>query len=208
VVENCRIAGFGRSIIRAQAANQKFEKIIINKCLIENCSSNAGQNYAFIQCTAASEAFPDIRITNTTVNHSYSSFLTISGGAGQPSGKNVLMENCTFYKTVGYNTPTPSARYLIDAGANGPVNITVKNCILGSVRGVGSECGVRCTDSSTFTSTGNYATADWVTVDNPIPATAYNRACAASFADPDNGNFRIKDDNFAGRGVAGDPRWW
>ena len=214
--ENCRFVDFGRSIVRTQAPNQRFELLHFNNCLIENCSSNAGQNYAFIQSTVAFEAFPDLRFTNTTVNHSYSTFITISGGTDQPSGKNLLLENVTFYKTVGYNTASESDRYLIEAGNNGPVNITVKNCILGSVRGVGRERGYRMNAESTMTATGNYATSDWTTTENTganppvldIPATAYPGSAADLFIAPDNGDFHIKDAAFAGRGVAGDPRWW
>ena len=214
--ENCRLIGFGRSIVRTQAVNERVDTIQINRCLIEHCSQENGQNYALIQCTAAFEAFPNIIISNTTVNHSYSNFLNIQGGAGQPSGKNVLIENVTFYKTVGSNTAGTDNRYLIDAGNNGPLNITIKNCILGSVRGVGSERGYRMNDAGTMTATDNYTTTDWTTVAdaaaNPpavnVPATAYNGSCEALFVDPENGDFRIKDENFAGKGTAGDPRWW
>ena len=210
--ENCRFIDFGRSIVRAQNENQRFELIHFNRCLIENSNSNAGQNYAFIQCTFAFEALPDIRVTNTTVNHAYVSFINIAGGTGQPSGKNVLIENVTFYKTVGFNGTSESDRFLIDGGTNGPVNLTVRNCILGSVKGVGRERGYRFAEGSTMTASGNYATTDWTTVAEGamlnIPATPYAGTAAALFVDPDNGDFSIKDENFPGIGVAGDPRWW
>ena len=214
--ENCRLADFGRSIVRAQAVNERFDTIRINNCLIENCSKESGQNYALIQCTVASEAFSNIIISNTTTNGSYSNFLNVGGGAGQPSGKNVTLQNCTFYKTVGSNSATPDNRFLIDGGNNGPLNITIRNCILGSVRGVGNERGYRMNSAGTLTATGNYATTDWTTIaDNTqtppfqnVPATAYSGTCTSLFADPENGDFHIKDAGFAGKATAGDPRWW
>ena len=214
--ENCLIKGLGRSLVRTQTIDEKFDLIQINNCLIENSSRQDGQNYALIQCTIAFEAFPNIEITNTTVNHSYSNFLNIQGGAGQPSAKNILIENVTFYKTVGSNSATPDNRYLIDGGNNGPLNVTIKNCILGSVRGVGNERGYRMNEAGTFTSEGNYATTDWMTTADGaatppaqnIPATAYSGSCATLFVDPENGDFHIKDAGFAGRTTAGDPRWW
>jgi len=211
--ENCRINGLGRSLVRTQVAGERFDTIRINNCLIENSSRQAGQNYALIQCTVAFEAFPEIFLTNTTVNHSYSNFLSLGGGAGQPSGKNLTIENCTFYKTVGSNSETPDNRFFVDGGTNGPLNITVRNCILGSVRGVGSECGIRTHADSRVTATGNYRTSDWVLTSgvantSDVPATAYAGDCNALFVDPENGNFHFKDSSFAGRSAAGDPRWW
>lgn len=210
--ENCRINGLGRSLVRAQVAGERIDTIRINNCLIENCSRQAGQNYALIQCTAATEAFPNIILTNTTVNHSYSNFLNLAGGAGQPSGKNLLIENCTFYKTVGSNSATPDNRFFVDGGTNGPLSITIRNCILGSVRGVGNECGIRMHADATLSATGNYRTTDWVLTSgvantSEIPATAYSGSCANLFVNPDNGDFHIKDANFAGKATAGDPRW-
>jgi hypothetical protein len=213
--ENCRLADFGRSIIRTQAPNEKFDIIRINNCLIENCSKESGQNYAIIQSTVAFEAFPNIEITNTTVNHSYASFLSLAGGSLQPSGKNILIENVTFYKTVGSNSATPDNRYLIDGGNNGPLNITIKNCILGSVRGVGNERGFRMKVDGRMTAEDNYATTDWTTVADGeatppilnIPTKAYNGSATTLFVDPANGDFRIKDASFAGKATAGDPRW-
>lgn len=214
--ENCRLADFGRSIVRTQALNERFDTIRINNCLIEYCSQESGQNYALIQSTVAFEAFPNIILTNTTVNNSYSNFLNVSGGAGQASGKNITIENVTFYKTVGSNSATPDNRFLIDGGNNSPLNISINNCIFGSVRGVGNERGYRMNVNGVFTSTGNYVTKDWVTVadatQNPpyqdIPATKYNGDCVNLFVDPANGDFHIKDASFVGKGVAGDPRWW
>ena len=213
--ENCRLADFGRSIVRTQAANERFDTIRINRCLIEYCSKESGQNYALIQSTVAFEAFPNIIITNTTVNNSYSNFLNVTGGAGQPSGKNISIENVTFYKTVGSNSATPDNRFLIDGGNNGPLNISIKNCILGSVRGVGNERGFRMNAAGTFTSTGNYATTDWTTIADGsqtppfqnVTVTTYSGPCTSLFVDPENGDFHIKDSSFAGKSTAGDPRW-
>ena len=214
--ENCVLSGFARSLVRTQALNESFDTIRVNNCLIENRGIENGQNYAVIQSTVAFDAFPNIIFTNTTVNVSHAGFLTISGGAGQPSGNNVLIQNCTFYKTVGSNSATADNRFFIDAGNNGPVNITINNCIFGSVVGVGSERGYRMNAAGTFTASGNYATTDWATAEdltqNPqiqnILVTLYNGTCAKLFVDPDNGDFHIQDVSFAGKSTAGDPRWW
>lgn len=213
--ENCIISEFGRSVVRMQTADQRIGLLKFNNCIIARCSSQPGQDYAVVQCTAAGLAFPDIRITNTTINNVYAELLRISGGAGQPSGKDVLIENVTFYKVSGSNATPPGTRYFIDAGNNGPVNITVKNSILGSVRGLGVENGIRMNAAGTLTGEGNYATTDWTLVTDPtadppvmdIPATPYSSNCNALFTDPANGDFHIKDSGFAGKSTAGDPRW-
>jgi len=214
--ENCILSEFPRSIVRTQALNESFDTIRINNCVIDNRGIEIGQNYAVIQSTIAFEAFKNIIFTNTTVNVSHAGFLTISGGVGQPSGNNVLIQNCTFYKTVGSNNTPSDNRFFIDAGNNGPVNITVNNCIFGSVVGVGSERGYRMNAAGTFTSTGNYATTDWTTTEDltqtppmqNIPITLYNGSCANLFTDTDNGDFHIRDASFEGKSTAGDPRWW
>ena len=214
--ENCILSGFPRSIVRTQALNESFDTIRVNNCVIENRGIESGQNYAVIQSTVAFEAFPNIIFTNTTVNVSQAGFLTISGGVGQPSGNNVLIQNCTFYKTVGSNNTPSDNRFFIDAGNNGPVNITVSNCIFGSVVGVGSERGYRMNAAGTFSADGNYATTDWTTTQDltqtpPIQnilVTPYNGSCESLFADPENGDFHIRDASFEGKSTAGDPRWW
>ena len=214
--ENCVLSGFARSLVRTQALNESFDTIRVNNCVIENRGIESGQNYAVIQSTVAFDAFPNIIFSNTTVNVSHAGFLTISGGVGQPSGNNVLIQNCTFYKTVGSNSATSDNRFFIDAGNNGPVNITINNCIFGSVVGVGNERGYRMNAAGAFTSAGNYATTDWTTVEDltqtppmqNIPVSMYNGSCANLFVDPDNGNFHFKDVTFEGKSTAGDPRWW
>jgi uncharacterized protein YjdB len=219
--ENCRIAEYGRSVVRAQTIDQFVRLIKFNNCIIENCSGQPGQDYAVVQCTQPSLAFPDIRITNTTVKSVYAEIMRISGGTDQPSADKVLIENVTFYDIIGSNgTPPSTIRFLIDAGNSGPVNITIKNSIMGSVRQLSVpnlQGGLRMNTASTLAGEGNYATTDWVITTNPeaspmimeVPATTPYRGNAADlFTDPANGNFKIKDGAFAGNGKAGDPRWW
>ena len=214
--ENCILSGFPRSIVRTQALNESFDTIRVNNCVIENRGLENGQNYGVIQSTVAFEAFSNIIFSNTTVNVSHAGFLTISGGVGQPSGNNVLIQNCTFYKTVGSNNTPSDNRFFIDAGNNGPVNITISDCIFGSVVGVGSERGYRMNAAGTFSADNNYATTDWTTTEdltqNPpiqnILVTPYNGSCENLFVDPENGDFHIRDASFEGKSTVGDPRWW
>ncbi|MDR2148705.1 MAG: Ig-like domain-containing protein [Tannerella sp.] len=219
--ENCRITEYGRSIVRTQTVDQFIHLIKFNNCIVERCSGQPDQDYAVIQCTQPSLAFPDIRITNSTFNTVYAEIMRISGGTGQPSGDKVLIENVTFYNVVGTNGTAPTAvRFFIDAGNNGPVNVTVKNSIMGSVRQLSVpnlQGGIRMSTASILIGEGNHATTDWLVTTAPeaspmivdVPGTTpYSGNAEALFTDPANGNFTIKDGSFAGNGKAGDPRWW
>jgi hypothetical protein len=51
-------------------------------------------------------------------------------------------------------------------------------------------------------------TSDCLFSANPITgANSYSGKAADLFTDPANGNFKIKDNSFAGKSTAGDPRW-
>jgi uncharacterized protein YjdB len=207
---NCRITEFGRSIVRFQGVTQRIGLLKFDNCVLENCSGQPSQDYYVIQSTVANLGFPDIRITNSTFSNVYVGIANVSGGSGQPAAGNLLIENSTFYKVTGSNsTPPNTGRYFIEAGNNGPVNITINNSIFGSVRGVGSENGIRMNAAGTLTGTNNYTTNDWVIVagSQPPSATNYAGTCADLFAAPDAGDFHFKDGGFAGKSTAGDPRW-
>jgi len=215
--ENCHLKDFPRSIVRTQRSEpeQSFDLVKFNKCIIENCSREVDQGYAMIQSNLPM-AFSDIKITNTTIINQGSDLVAVRGGSGQAACKTVLIENCTFYKSIGSNNATADNRFVVDAGNNGPVDITIKNCIFGSVKGRGMERGYRMYVTSTMTAEGNYSTTEWTTVADEsasppmrnIPATPYEGDCNKLFVNPVNGNFRIEDNAFEGKGVAGDPRWW
>ena len=206
--ENCIISGFAQSLVRSNNATQVYDLVQFNKCLINNVSHAASSPNPVIQSNGAG-SMKEIKITNTTVNAASNTFIDIVGGAGAAGAENVLVENVTFYRTVGQQGTN---RWLINAGNNGPVNITINNCILGSIRGVGGvrrERGITMHESGTLIVENTYATTDWTTVEEHIPNTIpYSGNCAALFVDPENGNFRIKDLTFLGRDKVGDPRWW
>ena len=214
--ENCRFSGYGRSIVRTQTNTQTFGLVRFNNCIIENGSNQDGQHYAVVQSSVAGvTAFTNIEITNSTVKNNHAHFINVSGADG--SAKNVLIKNVTFYNVLGANNsqPNESITWFINAGTGTPMNITIQNCILGSVKNSGLVRAINMHADGTLVSEGNYATTDWVTVlPDPqgnvvqVPAEAYAGNCEALFTNPASGDFSIKDASFAGKGMAGDPRWW
>ncbi|WP_460880806.1 DUF5123 domain-containing protein [Pontibacter rugosus] len=67
---------------------------------------------------------------------------------------------------------------------------------------------MRVGSATLIQSSSSYATSDYNATGNQIPnLTVYSGTAADLFQDPNNGNFTIKDANFAGKGSAGDPRW-
>ncbi|HET7733724.1 MAG TPA: hypothetical protein VFK73_07780, partial [Paludibacter sp.] len=106
--------------------------------------------------------------------------------------------------------------------------ISIKNCIFGSSGGALGANGVRKSTATGLTVTGSYFTSDYV--DDPVTVvtsysikslmTAYSGKSTDLWTDPatvstpdktdylPGGNFTLKATSFAGKGTAGDLRWY
>jgi hypothetical protein len=201
--DNCNIRNFVNSPLRIQSSNPiVIDKVIVNNCIIDNIGiADAGPgtgNYAFIHSNVATGKINNITLTNNTFsNLGYG--LILHNLAPTLA---VAIENNTFYNVVG------DTRYFIDYNAQVNVNgFSFKNNIIGkTLSPLGTGRGIRSGTAPTVVN--SYKTSDAVFAANPISGIInYNDVSTALFTAPATKNFKIKDDGFAGKATAGDPRW-
>jgi len=201
-LESCTVKIL-RGVVRGQAAGAgaKYGNYIINNCLLDSI-----RDFGIATASSAS-AFANITISNTTIYRTRKFIAhAVAGNA------TINISNCTFSELVA-GTAAPAANYFIDLGTqNSTTGISIKNSIFGKVwneTGAGTAVnGIRTGTSTAVSSTNTYYTSDFVNTTSPIPGlSAYSGVASGLFTDPDNGNFKIKDANFIGKGSSGDPRW-
>jgi len=198
--ENCTIRNLVNTALRLQSSNAiTINKVVVNNCTVDDISNNGSNGaYAFINTNVATGKINNIAITNSTFsNIGYG--LILHNLAPSVS---VAVENNTFYNIVG------DARYLIDYNAQiVSTSYTFKNNIIGkSYSPANTGRGIRGGTVATFDN--NYQASDVSFSLNAIPGiSTYNGTSTALFTTPTSGNFKVKDDTFAGKASAGDPRW-
>lgn len=198
--ENCTIRNLVNTPLRLQGSSSiTINKVIVNKCNIEDISNNGSNGaYAFINTNVATGKVNNITITNSTFsNIGYG--LILHNLAPSVS---VAVENNTFYNIVG------DGRYLIDYNAQVvSSSYSFKNNLIAkSYSPANTARGIR--GGTTATLENNYQASDVTFANNAIPGiSAYSGTSATLFTAPATGNFKIKDDTFAGKSSAGDPRW-
>lgn len=211
--DNCRLANFGRGFMRVQgSAAGVVDSVVFNNCEIKNMGV-ANADYGFFHLDVANVAVSNIVMKNSTFDGVGCHFIYV--GQNRTIGtKSVNIENCTFYRMMSGS----AARWFINLGnVNNPENskITLKNLILGSTEQLPNaqqvipvHNGIK-RDNVTFDIQNVYQTNDWITATaTEIEGTTkYSKGAADLFVDPANGVFNIKDNSFAGKGTAGDPRW-
>ncbi|GAB3533827.1 DUF4957 domain-containing protein [Pontibacter brevis] len=184
-----------RGIARIKTGGVTVDQFIVTNSIIDSLS-----NYGVLTVDNSGATVNNIIFSNST-------FYKIERPIVSKSGANsIIIENSTF------NEAPEAGRYLIDYSSNNVSGgITFRNNIVGRGKKVGEDDavkGIRAGSSTLITSSGSYATSDYNATGNQIPnLTVYSGTAADLFQDPKNGNFTIKDPNFAGKSSAGDPRW-
>lgn len=181
-------------------ARIKTGGITINNFIITNSIIDSLSNYGVLTVDNAGATVNNILFRNSTFYKIERPIVSKSGASS------IIIENSTF------NDAPEASRYLIDFGSNDVSGgIIFRNNIVGRGKKVGEENavkGIRAGSSTLITSSGSYATSDYNATGNQIPnLTVYSGTATDLFQNPKNGNFTIKDPNFAGAGSAGDPRW-
>lgn len=203
IFENCTIRNFVNSPLRLQSSNPiTINRVAVNKCDVYDIGDNGSNGtYAFIHTNVATGKINNISITNSTFSKIGYGLILHNAAPSQ----SVLIENNTFYNVIG------NGRYLIDYNTQ-PVasSFVFGNTIFGkTLSPAGTARGIRA-------ATAPIVNNSYKTTDAVIPATGtgsipgiieYNHTSTNLFTDPDNGNFLIKDNGFAGSSSAGDPRW-
>ena len=201
IFENCIIRNFVNTPLRLQSTNViTIGKFTVNNCIVfDTGDNNANGTYAFINSNVANGKINNISITNSTF-HKIGYGLILHSAAPAVS---VVIENNTFYNIVG------DGRYFIDFNAQTVGTFSLKNNILSkTLSPLNTGRGIRY-NGSNLTSTNNHKASDFIiTSGGTIPSVIdYSNTSIALFTNPANGNFLIKDNDFAGKSNAGDPRW-
>jgi hypothetical protein len=200
-LDNCVVKGL-RGVVRAQAAGAGtiFTNYFVNNCVLDSI-----RDFAVAASTASTASkFVNIKITNTTIYKARKVIIHASAG-----NSSLWLENCTFNEIPG-GTALASGNATIDFASVVGGNVTIKNCIFGSVwdeLGAGTAATeFRSATGTLINITNSYSTSDHAST-GPLPLSTYSGSSTSLFTDPVNGVFKIKDINFAGKSTAGDPRW-
>ncbi|SHL22563.1 protein of unknown function [Chitinophaga jiangningensis] len=196
--ESCNLEMF-RGVIRVQtadAAGTAINTISFNNCVIDSIA-----DYGVVNGNAQS-ALANIKFTNSTL---YKMQKVV---VGAKQAESVEFTGCT----INEAPQGGGGAYLVDFNAiNVTSGIKFNSCIIGHGRinaGAITVRGARAGTGTSISSSSTYTTGDYSATANAIPGvTAYSSTVAALFTDPYNGVFRIKDNGFPGRAIAGDPRW-
>jgi hypothetical protein len=199
---NCIVRNSGRSVIRLRgnAAGQVINNVEFLNCVMYDFAFDS--HYGVLN-GAATGNFINIRFVNSTVYKLRGGIINYGSGAGCQS---VVVDNCTFNETT---MDTGSSRYFIDFGTSNTSagTIAITDCIFGQT--VDRANGIR-PGSMTLTIAGSYYTTDFFDGTTAVIKnlmTAYSGASTGLWTDPVGGDFTFLDGNFAGKGLAGDPRW-
>jgi len=209
---NCNLHNFGNTPMRLQAAkNQVIDTLSFNGCVINDIGFSS--TYAIVNSNSA-DFINNIYMNNCTFyNFKGSLILRTVTAPVVATMANINITNCTINQGM---QDAGSARYLIDANGTTVTNgINFRNCIFGNTGGALGANGVR-KGTANITVTGSYFTTDYI--DDPVTVvtsysikslmTAFSGASTALWNDPVNGDFKLKATSFAGKGTAGDLRWY
>ncbi|HEY5968847.1 MAG TPA: DUF5123 domain-containing protein [Chitinophagaceae bacterium] len=201
-VRGHKFRGFFR--IQTGGAGAQVTDLTILNCVIDSL-----RDFSLVN-TNNSNKVANITVSNTTL---YNARKVIDHRS--PGSNSIKFTNCSFY-----NLPAGGAAggvggfYFIDLGTqNSATPIMITNCIFGKTwdEGLGNDArGIQAGAATTVSVSNSYQTSDFIST-NPlyqISLIPYSGTSVNLYVDPANGNFRIKDNAFPGKGNSGDPRWY
>ncbi|RKD17157.1 hypothetical protein BCY91_03175 [Pelobium manganitolerans] len=191
--DNCIASNF-RGLMRIKTGGVTVDNFVINNSTVTRISG-----YGVANADNAGAVINHHVYTNST-------FAKIEKFvASKSAAQSILVENCTF------NEAPSGGNYLIDMGSfNVAQGIKILNSIFGIGYDVGkgvSVKGYRAASGVTVDISNSFALSDLVTDTSFSGLTVHSRPSTEVFTDPAVFNFKIKDNGFAGRSNAGDPRW-
>jgi hypothetical protein len=205
-VRGYRFRGFFR--MQTGGAGTKVTDLIIENCVIDSL-----RDFSLVN-TNNSNTVANIYVSKTTL---YNARKVIDHRS--PGSNSIKFENCTFYNLPGGGASTPPGGiggfYFIDLGTqNSATPIVITNCIFGKTwndQGLGDDArGIQAGAATTVSYTNSYQTSDFISTNLlfQMSLIPYSGTSFSLYTDPANGNFKIKDNAFAGRNNCGDPRWY
>lgn len=193
-IVNCSTRGqFSNSFIRMKKNPAHVALLYINNCILD--SIGVESKYALIYANASGDAyFDNIEIHNSTFYYFYY-FIR----QDKVTTTSVLIDNCTFNNMIN------QGGYFLKYTTY-PTSININQSIFGKTIDPANANGIESSAGASIFQC--YITSDCQFSGNPIMgATPYSGTSYDLFADPDNGDFTIKDNGFSGKNTAGDPRW-
>ena len=194
-VNNITTSGeFSNSFIRLKKDNAVIQNLQINNCIID--SFGVASKYALLYANAGGSAvIQKISISNSTFSYFYY-FIR----QDKVPGIALQIDNCTFNNMIN------NGGYFVNYSGSFPTQFAISNCIFGSTIDPANANGIKPEGNPSISN--SFATSDDVFSANPIAGlTPYSGTASNLFADAAHGDFSIKDESFAGKNNAGDPRW-
>jgi hypothetical protein len=182
----------------------------VTSFIMKNCVIDSLRDFSLVN-TNNSNTVANIDVSNTTI---FNARKVIDHRS--PGSNSIKFTNCTFYNLPTGGPAGGGTFYFIDLDVqNSATPISITNCIFGKSwdeLGMGNDVrGIRAGGATTVSVTNSYQASDFVSTNPTYQISGllpYAGTSAALFMDPDNGDFRIKDNNFPGKGNSGDPRWY
>lgn len=182
----------------------------VTSFIMKNCVIDSLRDFSLVN-TNNSNTVANIDVSNTTITNARKVIDHRS-----PGSNSIKFTNCTFYNLPTGGPAGGGAFYFIDMDVqNSTTPITITNCIFGKSwdeLGQGNDVrGIRVGGATTVSVTNSYQASDFVSTNPTYQISGllpYAGTSFALFMDPDNYDFRIKDNNFPGKGNSGDPRWY
>jgi hypothetical protein len=211
---NCILRNFGNTPMRMQkGTGQVISTLSFNGCTIYNIGFSS--TYAIVNINNSADYINNISFANCTIYDFKGAFILRTATSVTVTMSSISISNCTFNQST---QDTGTSRCFIDLnGVTGVTNgVIIQNCILGSNGTIAA--GIRSATSPTIT--GTYYTSDYndnsaAVVSASLGAysimakmTAYSGTSTALWTAPLTGNFTLLTSSFAGKGVAGDLRWY
>lgn len=201
----CDVKNIKQSIVRiTNGENVSIKDITFNNCIISEVSTTG---WGVINMGANVNLLGRIAVTNSTLVNIGDQLMDLYGVVHE-----VLLENCTLYNAS--DAKKELSRLFLLRNVNktpaSPETVTVRNVIFaGPNMGKNINSGYGDYKCLNF-SDNNYMTIDLKEGNNKFAGiTKLELTSDKLFANPSKGDFRIKSvSGFAGKGKAGDPRWY
>ena len=205
--ENCNLSVM-RSVVRLVAFSEG-NSITINNSLMHDMR---GWGFVTSEESPSGGFVSTVTVSNSTLTHFCERFVDYRLGGGPAHFYFINNTFCNMTATA----PAFSHLWRFESRAAGRFSVTVERCIFAGQNG---DVTISSTNADyrsvmTITYAGSYLTSDFPentsAVWRPLAnATRLTLSTTQLFVDPANGNFSIRPEaDFAGRNVAGDPRWW
>lgn len=204
VFAGCDVKNVNQSILRIgkNAAGMSIKEIVFDNCILSEIST---MGWGAVNISGDVASLERIAFTNSTLVNIGEQLVDLRRGIGR-----LDVENCTFYSAADAKKDLNRVFLLRNSGASpaSPSALTVRNVIFaGGNAGKPMSAGLgnySCLDFSD----NNYITSD--VQEGKVPFSGITKLDVSSgkfFANPKKGDFHIKA-KFAGKGKAGDPRWY